>query len=122
VIFLLNDEVRRYDLAIRIYGLDYRNLLPIARLLRIRPTAAFQAWYDLYTRKYTYLEPYFIDVIDIPILDRVFVDNVTYKPEPRVYYIGIFVLGPLVIDSTSKTRRNLVIPVYEVVRLSGSDV
>jgi hypothetical protein len=121
VVFPLNDEVRRYYPAIRIYSLDHRNPLPIARLLRTRLTVAFPTCYDLYTRMYTYLEPSLVEVVDVPLLDRVLVNHVSYKPKLRVYHVRIFVLGPLVIDSTSKTRRNLVIPVYEVIRLSGSD-
>jgi hypothetical protein len=121
VVFPLNDEVRRYYLAIRIYSLDHRNLLPITRLLRTRLTAAFPTYYNLYTRKYIYLEPSLVEVIDIPFLDRVLINNVSYKPKLYVYYVGIFVLGPLVIDSASKTRRKLVISVYKFVRPSGSD-
>jgi hypothetical protein len=121
VVFPLDDEVRRYHPAIRIYSLDHRNPLPIARLLRTKPTAAFPTCYDLYTRKYAHLEPSLVEVVDVPLLDRVLINHVLYKPKPRVYHVGIFVLGPLVIDSTSKTRRNLVIPVYEVIRPSGSD-
>ena len=121
MVFLLDDEVQRYDLAIRIYSLDYYNLFPIARLLCTRPTTAFRACYDLCARKYAYLEPSFVEIVDVPFLDRVFVDYVLYKPKLRVYYVGIFVLGPLVIDSTSETRYNLGMSVYKVVCLSRSD-
>ena len=121
MVFPLDDEVRRYDLAIRTHSLDHYNLFPIARLLRTKPTTAFRACHDFCARKYTHLEPSLVEIVDVPFLDRVFVDHVPYKPKPRVYHVGIFVLGPLVIDSTSEIRRNLGISVYKVVCLSQSD-
>ena len=80
-----------------------------------------RARYDLYTRKYTYLEPSLVEVINIPFLDRVFIDYITYESKPRVYHVGIFILGSLIIDSTSETRYNLGISLYETVYLSGSN-
>lgn len=67
VVFPLNDEVQRHDPAIRTHGLDHRNPLPIARLLRTRPTAAFPTYHNLYTQKYTHLEPSLVKIIDIPL-------------------------------------------------------
>ena len=121
VVFPLDDEVRRHDPAIRAHGLDHHNPLPIARLLRTRPTAAFPTCHDLSTGKDAHLEPYLVEVVDVPLLDRVLVNDVSYKPKLRVYYVGIFASGPLVIDLTSKTRCKLVMSVHELVRLSGSD-
>ena len=121
VVFPLDDKVQQHDPAIRTHSLDHRNPLSITRLLCTRPSTSLGARHDLYTRKYTHLEPSLVEVIDIPLLDRVFVDYVTYEPKPRVYHVGIFALGSLVIDSASETRRNLGISLYKTVCPSGSD-
>src|SRR6516225_3577149 len=121
VVFPLDDEVRWYDPAIRTHSLDHCNPFPIARLLRTRPTMAFRACHDLCARKYAHLEPSLVEIVDVPLLDLIFVDYIPYKPKPRVYHVGIFALGPLVIDSTSETRRNLRMSVHKVVCPSRSD-
>ena len=121
VVFPLDDKVQRYDPAIRTHSLDHRNLLSITRLLYTKPSTSLEARHDLYTRKYTHLEPSLVEVVDIPLLDRVFIDYVTYKPKPRVYHVGIFVLGSLIIDSASERRRNLGISLYKTVYPSGSN-
>lgn len=98
VVVPLDDEVRRHDPAIRTYSLDHCNPLSIARLLCTRPTAAIGACHGLCTRKDAHLEPGLVEVIDVPLLDPVLLNHISYKPKPRVYYVGIFALGLLVID------------------------
>ena len=67
------------------------------------------------------MKPSLVKVIDIPLLDCVFVDYIAYKPKLRVYYTGIFALGPLIIDLVSETRSNLGMSLYKTVCPSGSD-
>jgi hypothetical protein len=121
VIFSLNDKVWRRNPAIRTHNLDHRNPFPIARLLRTRPAMAFGACHDLYARKYAHRKPSLIKIVDVPLLDRILVNHVSYETKPRVYHIRIFALGPLVIDLTSETCRKLGMSLHKAVRPSGSD-
>ena len=121
MVFPLDNKVRRYNLAIHIYSLDHYNPFPIARLLRTRPAAAFGACHNLCGREYAYYKPSLVEIVDVPLLDRVLVNYISYEPKLRVYYVGIFAFGPLVIDSTLKTRCKLGVLCYEAIRLSGSD-
>lgn len=122
VIFALNDNIRRQYLASCTYTLDHCNKLPVTQLLRTRLSASFGACNNLYARKYAYLKPGLIEVINICLLHAVLSNCIPYKRKPSLHDLRIFTLYPLVVDLTSETCIELEVALDEVLYLSGSDV
>jgi hypothetical protein len=113
--------VRRDAKSGRANALDYCNLFPIARLPYLYVGASFRVCNDYPVGDYAYLETGLVKVVDVGVYHAVFGDHVPHKAKPRVYRIGIFVLGPLVVVLAKETRSELWSSINEPRGLVGPD-
>jgi len=115
VVFALEDQVQRYYKAIAANTLNCCSPFPIARLKNLTSALSIGTHNDHATADNAHYKASLVEVVEVRVLDPILLPHVVHQPEPRVYKLGIFVEGPLLVVGTQQTLLELRATLYEAV-------
>ena len=95
VVDALDDYKQRQRKAVAAYAFDCSRLFPIARLKLLALAMLISMCNDYTAANNAYYKAYFVEVVEVVVLDAVLCMHIGYQLELYVYLVEVFVKGPL---------------------------
>ncbi len=117
MVFILKDQIWKYYKTVVVNIFDRCNLFPIARLKNLVSILSIGICNNYIIANNIYYKAGFVEIVEICIVNRIFLLYIVYQLKPYVYKFGIFVKGPLLIVDIQKICFKFGTAIYETLYL-----